>query len=198
MSKYGHNIPFSDEERKVIDLCDALPKVKPAAMKSLWSERWTCDYAEEDDVTHQSQPFESQPGPVTLTNMTARRVVDEALQMESRDTWIEQATQLSDFSATMRERLRMDPSSLPPSSRAAILGIAFRDCEVVNLVPFDNLEIDELVSILHDLSKHHDTSLQSITLPDINNLTLESLQTIFSIANIRQLHLGRHAASVTS
>jgi hypothetical protein len=116
------------------------------------------------DISRTARPVPS------LRESTLARLVDESLQSADPDlSWTAEAELLSDFFPAVKARIYSEPTLLASPVAKALLLKAIEHEQEVNLSPFQNLSMDDILSITSRLSKE----IKSLSLS--GNVTAELL-----------------------
>lgn len=116
------------------------------------------------DISRTARPVPS------LRESTLARLVDESLQSTDPDlSWTAEAELLSDFFPAVKARIYSEPTLLASPVAKALLLKAIEHEQEVNLSPFQNLSMDDILSITSRLSKE----IKSLSLS--GNVTAELL-----------------------
>ena len=127
----------------------------------------------------------------TLRGTRLSRVIDQALQGDPSDlSWLQRAEELPDFRTALHERLYSDSSVLKSPSGFAMLCRVLEGHDEIDLTPCPNLGASETLHVIRRLVQSRAAPVRSIILPDIDNLTLDTITDTISLTNTGELHLG--------
>jgi hypothetical protein len=185
---YSHQ-DITDHGLQDIDRLERRPKVSPDALTSLWPDiQWSSLYGRTPSKSTVNSLASS------LKEMSLRRVVDQALQGgEDTTRWLHQAEQLPEFLPALRTRLCDDISQIAADSCIKLLCFALKGCEEINLASFYGLRQDELLEILKETSTPVQDSSKTLILPDMEDLTYSTLESVLTANGIQKLHIGETA-----
>lgn len=95
------------------------------------------------------------------------------------------------FSGMLHAYVHAFPEDVRDEHLCTLLERAHRGCKFVDLSPFCNLSLDNVVSIVNGLSKGQNQNL-CLTLLDRKHVTVLGLQQLVAIGSIVELYLGAH------
>jgi hypothetical protein len=120
----------------------------------------------------------------SLRGSALARLVDESLQNADLDlSWTAEAELLSDFFPAVKARIYSEPTLLASPVAKALLLKAIEHEQEVDLSPFQNLSVDDILSITSRLSKE----TKSLSLP--GNVTAELLASIAENPSICKIYV---------
>ena len=176
-----------DPREAMITQLGAMPTVNAKALESIWPDAgWQSEYGEDTEVCT-AEVLHGKD----LWDISMSKVIEEALHSDPKDlSWLQRAEQLPDFLFAVQDILWGDPSLLKLPSGPNLLCRVIRSCNEIDLTLFPDLTLSEILRIVQLASQDRDVPVKTVTLPDINDLTLEKLQKIVSLIRPRELHLG--------
>jgi hypothetical protein len=130
------------------------------------------------DISRTARPVPS------LRELTLARLVDESLQNADLDlSWTAEAELLSDFFPAIKARIYSEPTLLASPVAKALLIKAIEHEQEVDLSPFQNLSMDDILSITSRLSKE----TKSLSLS--GNVTAELLALLAENSSICKIYV---------
>ena len=130
----------------------------------------------------------------SLRQMSMDRFTKEALVKDDSEKdvviWLQEAGQLPDFVPKLRAYLASDPSAVCGKARSRIIGTAFKGCETVDLCEFEDMTMAEVMKIVRILLEEKSARVRRLILPDVDDMTIEVLQSLVNNGQIRTLDVG--------
>lgn len=178
---------LSEEQSSIISQCSALSRVSIAALKSRWPEvNWRTDLNDGNGSFTEIQPSQSP----NLKEISIARLLEEGLQHDPANmAWLSHAQELQDFNALARSRLYDNPNLVSLPSGPDLLAHVIGDQQLLDLSPFTQLRPADIMHVLRKMNSDRQFE-RSLYLPDLKDISKEELSSIFSLLNLRELHLG--------
>ena len=188
---------------KLVAEFDSISVIDAAALESAWPGNSFTTRPINDDEGAASVPGTGaasistaisaplHPAALSLRNTTMSNVISKACESATEDLeWIAEAEQLPDFAATIMSEFSQEPRLLCTPAGMKLLGCALKGSTDVDLTPFPDIKASEIATLLNSTAAGKTEATVRLSLPDMDGLRLEDLESIVQSGAVVSLNLG--------
>lgn len=172
---------------------DALPQVDVASLRSAWPYG---SFQPRESTTNTGDDIADAASvgkKITLTESSMLAVMENAMQGDLPDIkWLTEAEPVPGFTKSLRTYIYAHPEVVHGRTASFLLGHVLKRCTLIDLHSFSLLSFEDLMTVVDIIAA--DGNKFSLTLPDLEDLTVSNLHRLLSNGLIDELHVGLHQA----
>jgi hypothetical protein len=120
-----------------------------------------------------------------------RTVIEKGLQGDIPEVeWFAEAEQVPGFTQSLSVYLYSRPEIVHGQRASLVLGLALKDCDMIDLSSFELLTFEDILAILDIKAKCGNRF--SLKMPDLEDFSATKLRMLLSSGLIHELHVGSH------